>query len=306
MYIVLEGIDKTGKTSLAKFLSEKLNMPIVKFSQPKEHPYVEYMRFLLTDLRPVILDRFYLGERAYGPVKRGKSELSDDEIRNIEATMQAGNPFLIYCTSPAKRIRENFKKDGETYTTDDDIIPLKNAYQQAIRKSKLKWNKFDYRNDKDYKKIYRRILAWHQHHINGRIGYKKLRELRVVGNPFTKYLLVGDVCNTKLKLNRDPKLVIPFAFGKSADYLYKALELAKIDPSTIAITNLKKYHNGVEGIVREIIELKRLKRVVFLGRSPKPCRTNGVPSVTIRHPSWAARFNYPIEQYAAELKLALT
>lgn len=302
MYIILEGIDKTGKTSLAKYLSTKLNLPVQGFSQPKEHPYVEYMRFLLTGPKLVILDRFYLGERAYGPVKRGKSELSDAEIRNIELSLMMANAFCIYTTAPANTIRENFIKEKENYTTFQDIVPLKNAYQQAMWNSRLKWHKFDYRNDGNYQKILALVKPWYEDMMNQYFRFSELTSTRVIGNPDAKTLLVGDICNTKLKANRDPNLVVPFAFGKSSEYLFKALDIAGIDPSTIAITNQVKYHDGRQDIFNEVSGLKNLKKIIYLGKRPRTGLPTFVDEITINHPSWAARFQFPIKKYAEILK----
>lgn len=306
IFIVLEGIDKTGKTSLANFLSKKLNLPIKKFSQPKKHPYIEYMEFLLNDFEPCILDRFYLGERAYGPVKRGKSELSDKEIQNIEMTMKMSNPFLIYAHTSWGNIVQSFVKEKEEYTKVGEVTSLIQAYNKAIQDSMLKWNKFNYIKDKSYEKIYAKIRPWFEEQINNSIKTTALRKARVIGNQKAKILLVGDVCNTKLKENRDPNLVVPFAFGRSADYLYNALGTAGIKPDDIAITNFTKYHlNMLDSISTETICMCNLKKVVFLGKHKGPTFSTFKKEITLRHPSWAARFNYPIKKYAKELKEAI-
>jgi len=213
MYIVIEGLDKTGKTSLSNYLSKTLKLPIKKFSRPQRDAYCEYMEYLLTDFEPAILDRFYLGELAYGPVKRGKSELSDEERRNIEMTMTTQKPFLIYSSTDTKTIQANFKKDGETYTQTKDVVPLKKAYNEAIKTGILKWHKFDYQKDKDYKKITKEIKEWFSKMTIQQVDLLALRKTRVIGNMDAEVLLVGDVCNFKARHNKDPKLVVPFASG---------------------------------------------------------------------------------------------
>src|SRR3989338_4886641 len=98
MMIIIEGIDKSGKSHLAQYLSKTFNLPIFKFSIPKEDPYIEYMSFLLKQTKPCILDRSYLGELIYGPIKRGKSGLNEWQIRNIEGLLLMRSAFYIYAS----------------------------------------------------------------------------------------------------------------------------------------------------------------------------------------------------------------
>ena len=44
--IILEGENKTGKTTLANFLKDKYGFKYVKCSQPKRDPYVEYIEII--------------------------------------------------------------------------------------------------------------------------------------------------------------------------------------------------------------------------------------------------------------------
>jgi hypothetical protein len=298
MYIVLEGLDKCGKTSLANFLSKKLNLPIKKFSQPKGDPYVEYMEFLTTDFKPKILDRFYLGELAYGPVKRGKSGITNDERRNIELSLMAANPLLIYCETDNRTITDNFIKDGETFTKVSEIKALKQAFHGAINTGLLKWHIFNYKNDGNYKKIMNKVNEWTQD-LDEFSTYFMRRQM-VIGNLNSTTLLVGDVCNVKLKENKG--IPVPFGAGKSADYLFTALKLAKIDLGNIAITNFEKYHNGNIGITVEEAFMPNLKRIIYLGSKYYNQRSDLFINRVINHPSWAARFNYPIKTYAKELR----
>ena len=77
--IILEGENKTGKTTLANFLKDKYGFKYVKCSQPKRDPYVEYIEIIKKIARStsdVVIDRFIYGEFVYGPLYRGKSALT--------------------------------------------------------------------------------------------------------------------------------------------------------------------------------------------------------------------------------------
>lgn len=75
MRIILEGCDGTGKTTLAKFLSEKTGMKIVKLSQPKtDDPFQEHLELFDPESPKyvgdnIILDRCWISECIYGPLK---------------------------------------------------------------------------------------------------------------------------------------------------------------------------------------------------------------------------------------------
>jgi thymidylate kinase len=160
MHIIIEGVDCTGKTSLVNHLKEKYNIEVVKFSQPKGDPYQEYIDFAYYHKTPAILDRFYLGELAYGPVKRGKSGLNKVKMTNIEVALHMHNTFNIYCFTNEEEIKKRFKTRGESFLTEDEIAPILHEYSKALKDSLLVWNKFNYLEDGEYKQIDEKIDKW--------------------------------------------------------------------------------------------------------------------------------------------------
>lgn len=144
MHIILEGLDKVGKTTLANFLSEQLKMPIKKFSAPKEgeSPFVQYSEFLVNESRPYIIDRFYMSELAYGPVKRGFSEIDNVRKALLESMCKEINTFNVYCHAPVKDIEARFTTDKETFLTVDEIKPIAENFLKEIETSKLVWRSY--------------------------------------------------------------------------------------------------------------------------------------------------------------------
>src|SRR3990167_203956 len=298
MFIALEGIDKCGKTSLARYISKRNNFPIVKFSQPKGDPYLEYMGYLCKKPKKIeVLDRFFLGELAYGPVKRGKSSLSPTDVRNIELMLMAQKPLLIYCSTDNQTIESNFRKDNETFTKVSEIKVLKELFSSATTSSLNEWKKFDYKKDLDYRRVTAVIDQWVKETEVNLSRLLKLRDQRVIGNTDADTLLVGDVCNPTYKT-----YPTPFAYGPSSEYLHAALSLAGIEYKSIAITNFTKCHNKTKGLKVELKNLQ-LKKILYLG--PIKDIPNKLDVQHIRHPSWAARFNHPLLAYANELKVII-
>ena len=301
MFIILEGIDKTGKTSLANHLSKKFDLPIIKFSKPKGDPYEEYLNFLLTHKKPAILDRFYLGEEVYGPVKRGKSGLKPWQLRTLENLVMMRNSFNIYSYTNFAEIKENFVKEKEEYATIDDIMKLHQQYYQVIEKSNVGWYNFNYLEDGNYEKIDKLIRDWQTEYKINEHALKAQIDARTIGNFYADTLILGEVCNMNKLKDGDEKTMVPFNYGHSAEFVFKALQ--NIPTNRYAISNVMKVHNGGKVNIKAELELPNLKTIICLGntcaKAIKDLKLDEIYQVvTIPHPSYFARFQqYDYNKY---------
>ncbi len=114
--IILEGIDKSGKSTIANFLKEKFGFEIVKCSQPKGDAYKEYVSKLNKVNKNTVFDRFCYGELVYGPLYRGKSQIDNKKLANIETLASAKNAIIIYCYDKPELIAKRFNKDKKSFT----------------------------------------------------------------------------------------------------------------------------------------------------------------------------------------------
>jgi len=138
MIIILEGCDKTGKTTLANKLFERTDFKMYKSSQPKKPPYEEYMEMLdIIGKEDAIIDRFHLGEMVYGPIYRGKSNLTNIQFKYIEDRLKKLKTVVIYCSDDSTKIAKRFKKDKEEFTKEQDIVDILLRYYEIIKKSTL-------------------------------------------------------------------------------------------------------------------------------------------------------------------------
>lgn len=94
--VVIEGADGTGKTSLIDALVDWRDDAIVmKSGPPGDNPYLEYATAIERAIdaarngKIVLIDRLHLGEAIYGPLLRGKSGLSIDEVRTLSARLDS-------------------------------------------------------------------------------------------------------------------------------------------------------------------------------------------------------------------------
>lgn len=142
MIIILEGCDKTGKTTLAEYLRDKHKYEIVKCSQPKGDPFLEYIHKLKKAGKNVVFDRFHLGEEVYGPIYRGKSGLTKDSFASIEDYANKLGAVMILCTDTPQHIINRFKTENETFTQEKDVRNIVDTYAQLFIKSKIKTKKY--------------------------------------------------------------------------------------------------------------------------------------------------------------------
>lgn len=148
-HIIIEGVDKCGKTTLAKFLSEKLKMPIKKFSAPDKNPFDEYINFLLNENTPHIIDRCYMSELAYGPAKRIVSYINHLEKQVLETAIM-DSVTGIYCYDTTENIEKRFDTDGETFISKRDIDPIRNNYDQELETSLVTWLSYKIGDSMDF------------------------------------------------------------------------------------------------------------------------------------------------------------
>lgn len=140
-HIIIEGVDKTGKSTLARHLSEQLGMPIKKFSAPEEDkdPTPEYMFFLAT-AEPHIVDRCYMSEMAYGPVMRGGSWIDERMATVIEEVAMRRGARGVFCFATEDQLAERFEKDKEEFLPIEKATAVQRLFEKAVDKSLLRWD----------------------------------------------------------------------------------------------------------------------------------------------------------------------
>ena len=139
MLIILEGMDCTGKSTLAKKLSEKLDFPIVKgssFEQAKCSNADLFKSFMeLTKLKNTILDRFIYSNEVYASIYEDYSILSDEQRRFVEREI-AGSALLVYLHANNTTLIARIEKRGDDYVTIDKFNEIRSSYLSALAKSK--------------------------------------------------------------------------------------------------------------------------------------------------------------------------
>ena len=148
MKILIEGIDGTGKSTLAKALAKHFNIACIKhLSKPKvlkayknckiRYQLEVFKRFnkVLLSNANVVYDRAHLGEFVYGPLYRGKACC---ELEKIEKGVKDNDVVLILLETTNLKI---LRDDGENFNTDNQEIEqemFKNAFEKSKIRKKIK------------------------------------------------------------------------------------------------------------------------------------------------------------------------
>lgn len=146
--IIIEGMDGSGKTTLAQQLSFRLgNVPVKRFvtsDGPTDYDLlVERTKAALTELhnqvtqnqRPVVIyDRFSLiSEAVYGSILRDRNHFGDEWAALINLLL-ALDPIVVYCRPGRKYILQNIRETADNQM--EEVISkardLINAYDELI------------------------------------------------------------------------------------------------------------------------------------------------------------------------------
>lgn len=145
MIIIIEGIDKSGKTTLIKDLYAALPAAVrvkntIKPDGSKEISigkiigvYNGIYNVAGKFENPVILDRSHLTEIVYS-AKRGYQALDYFDWRALERELDA---IVIYMSAPKNTIKQRFIADKEDYLTVPEIDMIMTGYTDQIAKTSL-------------------------------------------------------------------------------------------------------------------------------------------------------------------------
>lgn len=139
MNIIVEGENKCGKSTLARHIVS-LGFKYIKVSQPGPLGAFKEYSDILSKLEKggdYVLDRFYIGEQVYGPIYRGSSSLSREQIMEIEKRLSQINAIVVYCYDSEKNIAKRFIKDGEEFADIKKIGEALQLFEKEIKRSIL-------------------------------------------------------------------------------------------------------------------------------------------------------------------------
>jgi hypothetical protein len=108
MLILLEGLDRTGKTTLAGELSNELDAPVIHKGAPKADVLTEYLA-PLTGYVPggganLVLDRWHWGEVVWPRIYGRRPSMSDRSFAYIERALIQIGAVMVHCTGDVNTV----------------------------------------------------------------------------------------------------------------------------------------------------------------------------------------------------------
>lgn len=142
MVLNFEGPDGAGKTSIANYIAEKYGYEFVAMSYPKTEEEKKQMFMMYVDKliniklsgKKVIIDRGWVSEAVYGPIMRGKSALSLDEVDGLNAILKGIGGKVVYITAPSETLIDRAFARGEEYVNKEQLKSIAINYDKVVDK----------------------------------------------------------------------------------------------------------------------------------------------------------------------------
>lgn len=297
--VILEGPDGAGKTTLARRLKAELGFNVRHEGVPpvgvdKLDYYVKIMLRALRERRPVVFDRFHLGETVYGPVMRNVDGLSYTGRILFDRLAASHGIVLRICLPSFTTCLKNWR---EKLKAGNDYVRSRARFEDVYWRFKAltsyyeTYDPFGRNAERQWTDLSRAITT-------------PLRKVTpgLIGSPKARFLIVGE---------RASRYDLPFfSLHRSSAYLNCALRDAGFEEHDMAFVNVLDVGGMPRNMTTTIKALPRLKVIVALGNTAfVNCQTYSRtyrPWVKrIPHPAFWKRFHHHEKlSYVDQLRVA--
>lgn len=142
MLIILEGIDKCGKSTFA----QKLGPNVVIKHSTKDDDALEVLKKYapIAAEQTVILDRSFLSEMCYGLVYRGEMRITPAKLMKITKILNKVPHILLYFSRPVDEPKE-YDSNDEFERDTVKLMMVKKRYEDYIERYKNRFNIYEIR-----------------------------------------------------------------------------------------------------------------------------------------------------------------
>lgn len=226
--IIVEGPDGAGKSTLIDQLGyERVSLKALyggkgegaqgNWAGSDEAP-VAYAKQILSAPSNIAFDRFHMSEQVYGPMLRGASGISDQEVHLLRRLLLARGVTTILCLPPLERTVVNVSQEGRERPDYQTPAFLMEAYHR--------WSE-EY--DKTFADVVRYSYVSDPYPVN-LVRRRATCPPSVIGNPYAEFLIVGD--------QPDGPLDLPFfSMDGASGYLNRSLWDAGFQEIDLAFVN---------------------------------------------------------------------
>lgn len=326
MFIVIEGTDASGKTSLIEAIHSELrrrrpNVPITRFhkGKPEEltrrwvlNDYVNSIELVDWSTRIALSDRWHWGEITYAPKYRpatnkdGYGLLGKAGWRWVELFMQSRGIAQYWLYQPLDVIETRLAARGDEFVKVEDLREILSQYEIAEQVSVIRQKIQPPANSLEKIAAIAKLIVDDAEQVA--VCAKPLAAFpHYIGSHKPDILLVGDQHNATKRYGKETDLPFMPVDGNSAEYLLNSL------PETVwkdvGIVNINDGANWVG--FADLVKTLGNPRIVALGRLAEKTLSRVIDSdayVVLPHPQFVRRFaNNKQQEYGeAIIRLANT
>lgn len=319
MWIIIEGSTCSGKSTLEKELSRKLEAmdePLEKVHM--DRPAELTRRWVLNEYamrwethRPVttnvLADRWHWGEPVYGPIYRPDTDKDGFGLlgvagwRWVELFLQSRGALTVLLRADDSTLISRYQRRGDDHVTGtSELLQVAKAYDSVFPyapSATLVWDTTQ-ANMERTSTFANTVLQAAEIHQRNTAPLRRYRGY--IGRPQPHALLVGDKRNVTRRYGDETKLPFMPVNGNSGDYLLRAL------PEDwwpgVGIVNSDEYPHSLSALWSDLNQ----PPVVALGaNAEKALKRQGVPCARVHHPQYARRFQHAdIDAYGQSIKAA--
>ncbi|MCU7521962.1 MAG: hypothetical protein HF312_17235 [Ignavibacteria bacterium] len=133
--IIVTGADNTGKSTLVDHIADKFGiMKVDRYHTLPPVDYVDWYRWVkqVLDTRThSIIDRFFVDEFVYGPLKRGKISLPEPKLGQLKYMFYRHRPLIIVCETDLETIESTYEQ-REQYPNLDEIPLVMAKFREVM------------------------------------------------------------------------------------------------------------------------------------------------------------------------------
>jgi hypothetical protein len=284
LLIIIEGVDCTGKSTLADELAFNAMGEVIHRSKPARHPLEEYVidiaRYSPVDWnRTIIGDRWHVGETVWPTIFGRRTDFDLAMFTYVEAFLRSRGALMVHATGELHAIAARLEERGDDLLDPSDLGRAWEMFHERFRRMNTLPVVTHSIEDP--------LVVRHAVDRAAALASTASCGLRVtdhiVGNTFDpQILLVGDEVNTP----GEPLPFVPYP-STSGHYLF---ELA-LDWPRVAITNA--YRDGAPAPLDVLWRALNRPAVVALGRrSASVLEDLEVPAGVVPHPQYVRRFHH--------------
>ena len=134
--IIIEGMDKTGKTTLAEALALRMRRQIAAFGVPPIDVFEYHSTGVERAGRSAIIDRLHWSEYAYGKTYRAGCGYTAERWAELEGRLESLDAFTIMMTDELPLVRQRWEWSQEPFDP-EKLVELNNHFTDLyLRRSK--------------------------------------------------------------------------------------------------------------------------------------------------------------------------